>query len=293
MKNVKLNKAKKEKNDEFYTRYEDIEKEVINYKNQLKDKIIYCNCDNPEWSNFYNYFYNNFNELGIKKLITTHFKNSDVSTYKLEVFKDNNDELVSIKTNLLGDGSFKSDECIEILKEADIVITNPPFSLFREFITLLKNYDKKFLIIGSLIITQPIFKFYKNNELWYGINQVINFTKPNNEIKKFGNIGWYTNLKHNKNIEYLQLSKEYDDTYIKYDNYDAINVDRVKNIPKEYKGLIGVPISFLNKFNSNQFEIIELFNPFIQGKEIFKRIIIRNKLLSENNLISNSILKSA
>ena len=267
-KNKNLHSAKKEKNDEFYTLYEDIEKEVEEYKDQLKDKIIFCNCDDPESSNFWKYLSNNFTYYGLKKLISSHYELNG-NSYKLEISRDINgddniDKLDIQKTTLKGNGDFRSDECIEILKECDIVITNPPFSLFREYIAQLMEYDKKFLVIGNYnaITYKEVFGFIKENKLWLGNSFIKNFTKPNGEIQKFGNICWFTNLNNRKrHIDLIRnvLYKKYNEVdYPKYDNYDAINIDKVANIPVDYFGYMGVPITYLSNHNPEQFEIITL-----------------------------------
>ena len=235
-----LHKAKKVKNDEFYTLYEDIEKELENYITELKDKIIYCNCDN-ENSNFVKYFKNNKNKIGYKKLLYSG----------------------------IGCGG-KFEDNIELLKECDIVITNPPFSLFRQFVNLLYKYNKKFIIIGNMnaITYKEIFKLIKDNIICMGFTTPKEFLQPDGSIKKFGNIGWFTNIETKKQHEDVILYKNYNKTeYSKYDNYDAINVDKVKNIPLDFEGVMGVPITFINKYNPNQFEIIGL-GISNSGKEI-------------------------
>lgn len=286
MRNSNLNKAAKVKNDEFYTQLGDIEKEMEHYKEQFKDKIIYCNCDNPEWSNFWQYFSLNFDKLGLKKLISTHYE-SDNHSYKLEMLKNNPNP---IKTDLIGDGDFRSDEAIEIMKEVDIVVTNPPFSLFRDYVDQLIDHDKKFLIVGSMnaITYKNIFKLIKDNELWLGNYNLKEFVQPDGTIKKFGNINWYTNIAYTKRSEDIVLYKIYEgneEDYPKYDNYDAIEVNRVKEIPLDYTGVMGVPISFLAKYNPNQFEILGLDNHTVKnkiagcnsinGKSIYRRLIIK------------------
>ena len=257
-KNENLNKAKAAKNDEFYTRLEDIEKELGHYTEHFKGKVVYCNCDDANRSNFFKYFSTNFQKLGLKKLIT--------SGLKIDGTKDRTDGtgIVAIQKGddidiYDGNGDFRSEECIEFLKEADIVVTNPPFSLFREYVAQLMQYGKKFLIIGSMnaITYKEIFPYIKNNELWLGITSVKDFIQPNGEIKKFGNICWLTNLEHKKRNEELILYKSYNPTeYPKYDNYNAIEVSKVAEIPMDYEGVMGVPISFLDKYCPNQFEII-------------------------------------
>jgi hypothetical protein len=291
-KNSNLHKAKKEKNDEFYTQLCDIEKELVHYKEHFKDKIIFCNCDNPEWSNFWKYFMLNFKHLGLKKLISTHYEKENTS-YKLEF-----DGINTVKTNLQQNGDFRSAECIEILKESDIVVTNPPFSLFREYVAQLMEYEKKFLIIGSLNSTtcKDIFYLLKENKIWLGHKNVKEFRTANGEIQKFGNIGWYTNLDITKQHSKLILTETYKDNennYPKYDNYDAINVNKLALIPNDYKGEIGVPISILEHICFDQFEIIgksdSLAKPitinnklhknpgrfYLDGKKLYDRIVIR------------------
>jgi hypothetical protein len=290
--NKNLHTASKEKNDEFYTQLSDIENELKHYKEHFKDKVVFCNCDDPEWSNFWKYFSLNFEYLSIKKLISTHYER-DKTSYKLEKFRTD-EEISEVKTNLTQNGDFRNPECIELLKEADIVVTNPPFSLFREYVAQLVEYDKKFLIVGSLnaITYKEIFKLIKYNSLWLGNKCPKEFVKPNGEIQKFGNINWFSNLSHKKRNEEMILYKTYSGNeidYPKYDNYDAINVDKTKNIPMDYEGYIGVPITFLDKYNPNQFEIIGIDRVLVEeatGKvsrfrindnEIYARIIIKNK----------------
>jgi hypothetical protein len=263
--NKNLHKAKDAKNDEFYTQIEDIEKELKNYKSHFNGKVVYCNCDDPEWSNFYLYFSRNFEHLGLKRLISTHYDKGQGS-YKLEVFADINgdgkiNQLDTIKTPLTGNGDFRSDECIAILKEADIVVTNPPFSLFREFIDVLMTYDKKFLVVGNknAITYKEVFKHIKENNLWLGCTSPDGFRQPEeNEVKQMkGLCLWFTNLDVKKRHDNLELYKTYSSNeYPKYDNYDAINVDKTCDIPKDYTGAMGVPITFLNVYNPDQFEIL-------------------------------------
>ncbi len=286
-KNQNLLDAKINKNDEFYTLYKDIEKELKHYTNHFKDKIIYCNCDNPEYSNFFKYFYMNMKKLEIKKLIATFYDNGK-HVYKLEVLKQeknisNNlfdlyaDELNNefntqkvYKTYLNGNGDFRSEECINILKESDIIVSNPPFSLFSDYIELLIEHNKKFLTIGNknAIGLKNIFSLFKNNKIWFGYNSVNKFKTPGDSIKSFGNIGWFTNLKIDKTNDELILTKKYYEEdgvtplllskkeYLKFYNFDAINVNKISDIPMDYYGIMGVPISFLDKFNPEQFEII-------------------------------------
>ena len=257
--NSNLIKAKKAKNDEFYTRYEDIEVEVMEYKEQFQDKIVYLPCDSLN-SEFWSFFINNFESFGLKKLIATHYE-EDGQSYKVWTIDGNN----IIQEDLIGDGDFRSPECIEILKECDIVCTNPPFSLFREFVDTIMSYNKLCLIIGNqnAFTYKGIIPLMTNNKLLIGHNKIKDFYRPNGSIQKFGNICWFTNMKVNKYIEKLVLTKTYNPIdYPKYDNYDAIEVGRVANIPKDYDGVMGVPITFLFKYNPDQFEILGWFKGF-------------------------------
>lgn len=323
-KNKNLHSAKKQKNDEFYTQYEDIEKEVEEYKNQLKDKIIFCNCDDPESSNFWKYLSNNFTYYGLKKLISSHY-DSNGNSYKLEISRDINgddniDKLDTQKTTFKGNGDFRSDECIEILKECDIVITNPPFSLFREYIAQLMEYDKKFLIIGNLnaITYKEVFRYIKENKLWLGhsihsgdrefqvpdsypLNSAgYRIDEKGNKYIRVKGVRWFTNLDNKKrHIDLIRnvLYKKYNEVdYPKYDNYDAINIDKVADIPVDYFGYMGVPITFVDKYNPEQFEIAGLIasaydpnivgipfkgekegRPLLNDKVLYARIVIKRK----------------
>ena len=291
--NSSLNKAAKVKNDEFYTHLADIEKELKHYKNQFRGKIVYCNCDDPFESNFFKYFAANFNALGLKKLITTSYTKSPIAGGQLPLFeveglKPTGKEPFKIEINEVPDtdgdgavnlddveyllrhnkntatplrdgGDFRSDECVELLKEADMVCTNPPFSLFREYVAQLFEYGKKFLIIGNdnAIAYKEFFGFIKENKVWTGYGKVKEFIQPDGTIKKFGNVGWYTNLDTTKRHEKLTLYKKYiQSEYSKYVNYDAIEVSKVTDIPMDYDGEMGVPITFLDKYNPDQFKII-------------------------------------
>lgn len=262
-KNKNLHKAKKEKNDEFYTLLSDIEKEMVWYKDFFKDKVVYCNCDDARESNFFKYFSENFELLGLKKLITTGYIPGGHGVV-LEYSGDKNGDFIvsddEISTrDLAGDGDFRSPECIEFLKQADVVVTNPPFSLFREYIAQLMTYGKKFIIIGNQnsICCKEIFPHIKDDELWLGQNYVKEFKKPDSTIQKFGNVCWFTNIINKKRTTKLDLCKKYNPAdYPKYDNYNAINVDKVSDIPEDYYGVVGVPISFLDKYCPDQFEII-------------------------------------
>ena len=287
--NANLHKAKDAKNDEFYTQLTDISKELMHYKQHFKDKTVLCNCDDPTLSAFWKYFHLNFSALGLKKLISTHYDKTQ-PTYKMEYTGGNDNDIeVGVKTSLEGNGDFRNQECLDILDEADIVVTNPPFSLFREYVAVLMEHEKKFLIIGSLnaVKYSECFPFIMNNQMWLGNNNVHNFMQPDGTVKKFGNINWYTNLDFAKRHEKIILWKEYNDKeYPKYETYDAIEVSKVTNIPVNYNGIMGVPISFMSKYNPEQFEIVGEFNhgsdnifdlakPIINGKELYPRIAIR------------------
>ena len=275
--NSNLHRAKDKKNDEFYTQLPDIENELKHYREHFKDKVVFCNCDDPERSNFWQFFSLQFEFLGLKKLIATHFEDEKQS-YKLEMWRDEAGVHSGIKT-LQQNGDFRSPESIELLKEADIVVTNPPFSLFREYIAQLMEYDKKFLIIGNknAITYKEFFPLLKDNKVWIGYNNVKEFRQPDGSMKKFGNIGWYTNLDIKKRHEELVLYKKYTpEEYPKYDNYDAINVDKVSDIPIDYDGVMGVPITFLDKYNPEQFEIMGItcrgYSPEYRTKLYDKKI---------------------
>lgn len=237
MTNKNLQHAKVAKNDEFYTMLSDIENELQHYTEQFKGKVVYCNCDDPEWSNFWKYFHENFEKLHLKRLISTHYESGSMS-YKMEYEGGNDNDIeCGVKTPLDCDGDFRSAECVEILDEADIVVTNPPFSLFRSYIGLMVERKKKFLVIGSqnAITCKEIFPLIKNSQLLSGYNHVKKFISTDGSIKQFGNIQWFTNLDTQKRHENIQLTRKYNPAdYQHYDNYDAINVDRVKDIPYDY-----------------------------------------------------------
>jgi hypothetical protein len=272
MSNKNLHTAKKAKKDEFYTQLTDIEKELQHYPEQLKDKIIYCNCDDYENSNFYKYFKDNFNKLQLKEVIATGY---DINTKQGKYAKYNG--FVEYTNNNFN-GDFKAN--IDLLKQADIVVTNPPFSLFREYFKLLVEYDKKFLIIGNMnaITFKEIFPLFKNGKVWWGVSlngTNCNFIVPEkyegdnvfveNGVRygKLNNAIWFTNLEHKKRNEELILYKQYsEECYPKYDNYDAIEVSKVAEIPFDYNGVMGVPITFLYKYNPSQFQIIGFFNNY-------------------------------
>lgn len=314
--NELLQKAKKAKSDEFYTQLKDIESELQYYKTHFKNKIVYCNCDDPRISNFFNYFASNFKELGLKKLITACYREQKRNLFNTEedengffyeyVGEESNKPNLDNITYFKGDGDFRSSESIELLKQADIVITNPPFSLFREYVSQLVKYDKKFLIIGNVnaITYKEIFKLIKDNKAWLGINLgrgVSGFIVPEHyelygtetKIDSFGNrivspnnCLWLTNLDTFKRHEDIILTKKYygnEDKYPKYDNYDGINVNKTQDIPLDYEGIMGVPITFLHKFNPEQFEIIKFRKGndekdlSINGKCPYFRILVKNK----------------
>lgn len=277
--NKNLHKANKAKKDEFYTQLSDIERELGHCKDHFKGKTVFCNCDDPAESNFYFYFAENFEYLGLKKLIATHYE-SEKPSYKLEIIADiNNDgkinKLDTVKTPLKQNGDFRSPECIEILKEADIVVTNPPFSLFREYVAQLVEHKKKFVIIGhqNAITYKEIFKLIKENKIWLGYGfkgGAAHFINKHYEdyatagdhkegMIRVSGVNWFTNLEIKKRHEDLILHKIYSkEEYPSYENYNAINVDVTKNIPMDYKGAMGVPITFMDKYSPDQFEIIAL-----------------------------------
>ncbi len=311
-----LQNAKNKKNDEFYTRYEDIEAEVMKYRKQFKNKIVYLPCDDPvdKKSEFWSFFVNNFDAFGLQKLIATHYDENG-KAYKIWIDSDTTgdgyiDDSDAMQEDLEGNGDFRSEECTAILNESDIVVTNPPFSLFREFVTWIVTANKQFLIIGNqnAITYKEFFPLLKENKAWlgYSSNKTLTFRVGEgytydeklsdmfNDGFHYGKvpaISWFTNLKTTKRAEPLILTSSYNAIeYPKYDNYDAINVDRVTNIPKDYYGIMGVPITFLDKYCPEQFEIIgemvstqiDDFNygyPYVNGKRKYARILIRRKIL--------------
>ena len=286
-KNKNLQEAKTNKKDEFYTQLSDIERELKYYKKHFKDKVVYCNCDDPRVSNFFHFFSYNFEKLGLKKLIATCYKSQDMDLFSqnnseqaiyLEYTGDKNGNNVpdpneiGIK-KLKGDGDFRSKECIELLKKSDIVVTNPPFSLFREYVSQLIEYDKKFIIVGhqNAIKYKEIFPLIRDNKLWLGygfkggaghfINEhyedYATATDRKEGMIRVSGVHWFTNLEINKRHEDLILYKKYTpEEYPKFENFDAINVDVTKDIPMDYEGFMGVPITFMDKYNPDQFEII-------------------------------------
>ena len=283
MANVSLSNAKRAKNDEFYTQLSDIENELKHYKSHFAGKVVYCNCDDARKSNFFRFFQKKFNDYGLKKLITTSYnENGHGSVLVYEGDTNGNGKLDDNEvkvSELKGNGDFRSEECIELLKEADIVVTNPPFSLFREFIATLVHYDKKFLVIGNknAITYKEIFPLIKENKLWLGYYCPNEFRLPNGDTTKKVNglCRWFTNLDIKKRHEDLILYKKYTaEEFPKYDNYDAIEVSKTSDIPMDYDGIIGVPITFLDKFNPSQFEIVDP-----RGFTDIERLKLKNSML--------------
>ena len=316
-KNTNLTDAKKAKNDEFYTQIEDIEKELKNYKDFFKGKKVLCNCNdgkiNGAWSAFAQYFSMNFEHLGLKKLTCVSY-NEDGHGMKYVYQGDKNgnhiaDDIEWEVTELDGHGDFSDDEGCQMMQKCDVVVTNPPFSLFRDFMTQLVRYDKKFLIIGNMnaITYKEIFPLIKDNKLWLGASIKSGdrkFYVPDNyplnasgcgideKGKRFirvKGVRWFTNIEDAKRNLPLDLYKKYNPKdYPKYDNYDAINVNKTSDIPMDYDGVMGVPITFLDKYCPTQFEIVGLDRyvegntmpnkrMHINGKEIYARILIRRK----------------
>lgn len=257
-----LKKARVARNDEFYTMLTDIEKEMFHYKDFFKGKVVYCNCDDARESNFFKYFSSRFEELGLKKLITTGYKADGRGVVLVyEGDKDGNRKVDDYEVEvreLEGSGDFRSEECIEFLKEADVVVTNPPFSLFLDYIAQLVEYKKDFIVIGPLTAVgyKEIFYHIKNNEIWLGLNHVSTFKKYGSE--ELGKVAcrWFTNINNKKRNTKLDLFKRYSNEYPHYANYDGIDCKSVDEIPKDYKGNMGVPISILDTYCPSQFEII-------------------------------------
>ena len=306
-----LEKAKKQKNDEFYTRYEDIENEVMKYRRSFKGKVVYLPCDDPanKQSEFWSFFVNNFDAFGLKKLIATHY-DEDGKAYKIWIDGDTTgdgyiDDSDALQEDLIGNGDFRSPECTAILNECDIVCTNPPFSMFREFVDWIFTAKKQFLIIGNnnAITYKEIFPLIKDNQMWVGYtaNKTCIFrvgegyafddriTKQINDGNYYGKvpaITWFTNLPNTKRNEEMVLTASYyanPNAYPHYDNYDGINVDRLSQIPKDYEGVMGVPITIIDHYNPEQFEIIK-FRKGDDGKDLrfngkmpYTRILIRRK----------------
>lgn len=310
-----LDNAKINKKDEFYTQLCDIERELQHYKKHFKNKVVLCNCDDFKVSKFFQYFVMNFKTLGIKKVICSCYNNQTNGYY----YEYNGNQISSNNIKYLkGNGDFRNIENIELLQQADIVVTNPPFSLFREYVAQLINFNKKFLIISNInaITYKEIFNLIKDNRVWLGINlgrgisgfvvpdyyQLYGLeTKVNEQGEKIvspNNCMWLTNLDNQKRQEFIPLTKRYfgnEFEYPKYDNYDGINVDKTKNIPADYSGAMGVPITFLHRFNPRQFEIIKFRKGNdekdlrINGKATYFRILIKNKLLNKDFKITNIV----
>lgn len=320
--NKNLHKAKNNKKDEFYTQLVDIENELKHYKIHFKDKVVYCNCDDPRVSNFFHYFSYNFEHLGLKKLITTCYKNQDADLFSsnnsekaiyLEYTGDKNGnnvpdpQEIGIK-QLKGDGDFRSPESIELLKQADIVVTNPPFSLFRNYVAQLIEYDKQFIIVGhqNAITYKDIFTLIKEDKLWLGYGFKRNMAHFVNKhyvdyatdsdhkegMIRVSGVVWYTNIDTENRHKELLLHKRYlgnELEYLKYDNYDAINIDKTKDIPIDYGGVMGVPITFIEKYNPDQFELL--------GAETFENIEVKpgifqkptHKILNSDRLVYKRI----
>ena len=306
-KNTNLHNAKRAKNDEFYTQLVDVEKELKHYKAFFKGKKVLCNCNDDKWSAFFKYFSMNFEHLGLKQLVCVSYnENGNGKKYAYNGDLNGNrmvDDWEVNVTELNGNGSYSSDECIELLKDCDVVVTNPPFSLFRDFVSLLYQYDKKFLIIGNCnaIICKEIFPLIKENKMWMGIssfNEGMYFRVPQDysyadsykfkkdingvKVSRVPSICWFTNIPHNKRNQPLDLFKKYDPAeYPKYDNYDAIECSKTANIPMDYDGVIGVPITFLGKYCPTQFEIVKFRKGddgkdlTINGKSPYTRVLIR------------------
>lgn len=309
---VKMTQAKTNKADEFYTTYEDVEKEMINYKEQFKDKIIYCNCDDYSKSNFVKFFLNNFNELELKKLIATSYNPDGKGMY----YSYNGKETILGKT--IGNGDFRSEDSLELLRKSDIIVTNPPFSLFREYIELVMMYNKQIIILGNVngVTCKQVWPYFQEQKLWFGPSissgdrkfyvpdeypleaAGCGIDENNKRYIKVKGVRWFTNMKSDVDKPFLELTQKYTaDKYPLYDNYNAIEVSKTKDIPMDYDGVMGVPITFLDKHCSEQFEILGITSSFdknekienlrtdpkhrnrsmINGKELYARILIKRK----------------
>lgn len=252
--NANLQVAQQAKNDEFFTRLTDIENELCHYQDHFQGKTVYCNCDNPAYSQFWRYFKDHFQTLGLRELIATYYDPAE--TVCASAWGKN-----GYRTWPLRSGDFRGPECTAILQQVDIVVTNPPFSLWKEYVSQLAAYQKKFLIVGSMnaITYKSVFPLLRDNKIWLGNTQIKTFLTPDQRIRRFGNVFWYTNLDHSLRHNSLELTCAYDPSlYPKYSNYDAIEVSRVTNIPYDYGGAMGVPISFLIRYCPDQFEILGL-----------------------------------
>ena len=326
-----LTVAKTAKKDEFYTQLSDIEREMRNHKEHFKNKVVYLNCDDPRVSNFFHYFSYNFEILGLKKVIATCYKSQTMDLFSqndseraiwLEYVgdKDGNGipeiEEIGIQP-LKGDGDFRSQESIDLLQQADIVVTNPPFSLFREYIAQLIRFEKKFIILGNInaVSYKEVFPLFRANQVWYGpsissgdrefgVPASYPLAAAGSRVDEHGNkfvrvkgVRWFTNLDTPKRHEELVLYKTYSPSeYPTYDNYDAIEVSKTKEIPMDYLGVMGVPITFLDKYNPDQFEILGMAassydefmmgipfkgkkdgRPIVAGENVYARIFIKKK----------------
>ena len=277
--NKKLRDAQRNKSDEFYTSLCDIEKEMVYYKDEFRGKSVYCNCDDSVHSNFVKYFVDNFDELGIKKIFATCYNKDGKGT----LFIADDTCRVGVTYELYSNGDFRSDECVSLLNECDIVVTNPPFSLFREYVRLLMDHNKKFIVMGhkNAITYKEIFPYIKSNRLWLGASIVsgdrefrvpddvvthspsLRVDKNGNKFIKVPGVCWFTNVTNNLRNTHLNLTCSYSsDQYPKYDNYDAIEVSKTCNIPNDYFGVMGVPITYLFKYCPEQFEIVGFFNNY-------------------------------
>ena len=340
-----LNSAKRTKHNEFYTQLSDIENELRFYKPHFMGKVVYCNCDDPRVSNFFQYFSLKFEDLGLKKLITSCYKNQEIDLFskhdcekaiylEYEGDQDGNrradSDEIEVKY-LKGDGDFRNAECIKLLQQADVVCTNPPFSLFRQYISQLMKYEKKFLIIGNMnaISYKDVFPLIKQNRVWlgpsihsgdreFGVPQHYPLTAASHRIDEKGNkfirvkgVRWFTNLDHSKRHEELVLYKRYSpEEYPHYDNYDAIEVGKTNDIPADFDGVMGVPITFLDKYNPQQFEIVssdyevklglcpQLINPnyvgkldrgYVNGKRKYARLLIKRRRTNDGNFTRKNL----
>lgn len=298
--NIYFMKAKYEVDDEFYTSYSEIYKELKDYKAHFKNKIVVCPCNDGVKSNFYRYFALNFNELELKKLITTTFNINDKNAKGTKIEMTANG---TTKTLLNGNGDFKSEEVKQIIASGDIIVTNPPFSLFRDLIQIVVDRNKKFLIVGGTysITYKKIFELYREKKIWLGNHQVCVFTRPNGTKKRFSNISWFTNMKSVQHLRPLKLTKKYknnEQKYPEYDNYKIIEVTSYKDIPIDYHEPMGVPLTFFLRHNPAQFEILgcdfeikdrmqhlmkkeydkfKTSSAVLNGTELFTRIIIQRK----------------
>ena len=331
--NNKLTAAKRAKNDEFFTRYEDIERELVHYHAQLRSKSIYCNC-NDLCAEFWKYFAQNFDVIGLKGLIATSYtQETEKQAYKIEMWRDDitGEKLPPVRTPLEGDGDFRSQECVELLKKCDVVVTNPPFSLLREFVAQLAQNNKQFIIVGNqnAVTYRELFPLIKNDEMWLGfgfkggaahfINRVYTDYATASDHQegmiRVSGVVWFTNIQHGKRNEPLQLVRRYADDpnkYRKYDNYHAINVNKTADIPFDYDGAMGVPITFLDKYCPEQFEILGatesegrgfsgglwdaasgVTQPVVGGERIYKRLFIRRRIEDAQKELSRRILAAA